>query len=477
MAAKPTVKSINAAHGNLTAAQKARLNELLANPGLRTLVADRYLTPAQRANRKTAQAAKQPVVPGSTLTAGMLNTNANAASDLRYGEATRTAQAIAKDTPGWYDAYRRELAGHQANVAAAQQQATQDIAGFGAATRGLDQSAANQMQGSANQDAAARGAVAGNILPTASSAASSRQALLGSFGAQQAQVGAANNSYASNLTHVVAPGQQLAAQTGAASKVGELQKQSGAFKQTYKADAIADEFKNVLSAKALNLDVTQAQQDAAKDAADIEIKRGVDPVTGKPIVKPKSAGDRKTEADLAFFREHGYYPPTGPPKGAKKATPAQRAVSGHARQDIEYTVRQIKALQKHQVPVKVKDEKGKWVNKVDANGNVVMKAGNVTRDQIRTALLNGDGPLRSVSNEVINAAYKIMEDGYLSPAQVNELRRAFPGISIAALGYKTGPAGKGKVRLRTQQGAVAGAVQGAVPSGLSSAPPVPGLSP
>jgi hypothetical protein len=40
--------------------------------------------------------------------------------------------------------------------------------------------------------------------------------------------------------------------------------------------------------------------------------------------KGPSASEQKTAADLKYFKQHGYYPPTGPPKtGAKGSKPTQ----------------------------------------------------------------------------------------------------------------------------------------------------------
>lgn len=68
----------------------------------------------------------------------------------------------------------------------------------------------------------------------------------------------------------------------------------------------------------------------AKAAADTDLARGVDPVTGKPLpAEAPSASDQKTQAELDYFNEHGYWPPTGPPSEPKDKpddglTPAQK---------------------------------------------------------------------------------------------------------------------------------------------------------
>lgn len=80
---------------------------------------------------------------------------------------------------------------------------------------------------------------------------------------------------------------------------------------------------------------------------------GLDPVTGKydpsrnAPPKPKSASEKKAEADLAFFEKHGYYPPTGPPSGpqlpggVKPATPQQH---GALKDKIGAAVSQIERM-------------------------------------------------------------------------------------------------------------------------------------
>jgi hypothetical protein len=54
----------------------------------------------------------------------------------------------------------------------------------------------------------------------------------------------------------------------------------------------------------------------AKDAADLDIKRGIDPITGKRLPKgPRSAADALNKWRLKFAQQHGYLPSTGPAGG------------------------------------------------------------------------------------------------------------------------------------------------------------------
>ncbi len=143
-------------------------------------------------------------------------------------------------------------------------------------------------------------------------------------------------------------------------------------------------------------------------------------------------------------------------KAGTKISQSARVSTGKARNDIEYARRQIQALRTHKVPVR--DDNGDPVLK---NGKPVLRDAKLTGAQIRQALIRGDGPLRPISNDAVNAAFKLLEagGGYLSQAQINGLRRAYPGIRIADLGYQTE---NGRARQRASRGGPgsAGTVRG-----------------
>src|SRR5206468_4226164 len=83
------------------------------------------------------------------------------------------------------------------------------------------------------------------------------QGIAGNFGVNQANVGAANNTYASNLANVVGPQQQLTALAGKQGQINKVQQtktdlkgKEGAYNQQYRTDTRADQTKNLLAAGA-----------------------------------------------------------------------------------------------------------------------------------------------------------------------------------------------------------------------------------
>lgn len=157
--------------------------------------------------------------------------------------------------------------------------------------------------------------------PQAQQAAAARRTTADSYGALLAAQGSAHNTYLADKgrigageaadQHVKEHGRSVSL----AQQLAALKGEEGDFATQYKATARDSERKNALEQAAFGLDTSKANEQALADG-------GYDPVTGKKLPgKPKSASDKKTEADLAFFKEHGYYPPTGPPKPAKTTTP------------------------------------------------------------------------------------------------------------------------------------------------------------
>jgi hypothetical protein len=108
----------------------------------------------------------------------------------------------------------------------------------------------------------------------ANAALAVRQGIAGNFGVNQANTGAANNSYASNHANVVGPQQQL---TALATKQGGINKvlkqktalkgEEGAYNQEYRSNRRNDETKNLLAAGALGVNMTNATTAQNKAAA------------------------------------------------------------------------------------------------------------------------------------------------------------------------------------------------------------------
>lgn len=241
----------------------------LKNPGLRSKLPTQYLTPEQRAMRAQNAYNAAPITPGSTVTNRALALESKNATTVRYDQQDQALakqlerqQALQRDTGGWYDTYKADLARHAQNTQAINAQAQQQIQGLGNSMRAMD--------------------AAGTNPTTADSQASLvRQQMLAGFGSQQAATGAANNQYADLLANVVAPTQGLQARAGAAQRtrdVGDqitaLQAEKGAYGAEYRATRTADETKNVLAGAALQLDAGNTAADNTRaDAQLTESKR------------------------------------------------------------------------------------------------------------------------------------------------------------------------------------------------------------
>jgi hypothetical protein len=156
--------------GHGTTAQRSRIQRLLANPGTRHLLADRFLSPAQQQTRKTIAFNRTPVVPGSTVTNKDLASQRDAAAALKYGGAETQAgrdiasrQAAVGQTGGYFDNYLAELRAHEANQAqinAQSQAATQGLAG---SIQGLGQSDAGVVSQGNQSLQAATGAAPASV--------------------------------------------------------------------------------------------------------------------------------------------------------------------------------------------------------------------------------------------------------------------------------------------------------------------------
>lgn len=252
--------------GQLSAEQKKRLSQLLGSPGTRAKVADRFLSSQQRQQRALNTRLNQPVTPGSMMTERDLARSTQSAADVRYGpqesqlkQNVTQAQQISRDVGDYYDAYLKELAQHQANVAGFQSQAQQALAGITGAVGGLGSGAAQGLQGDN----------AGN----ASNASAVRQALAGSFGAQQALQGASANTYADAVARQVGPGQKVQALTNAKGNEGKATKtladllsQKGAFRSQLASDTRQGEAKNVLAQRIAGVNATTAEARIAESA-------------------------------------------------------------------------------------------------------------------------------------------------------------------------------------------------------------------
>lgn len=261
----------------LTLAQRAKkdpelLKRALGNAGLRSKLPSSMLPPEMRKAREMNARLKQPIVPGSSMTERDLAREATASGDVRYGGveqqnklALGQEQARTRDLGGWYDQYLAAVATHNANVGQIGNAAVGFQQGLQQGVTGLGQQGLAGIQNPANAAAAATGmGPAGDLSGMANQALSVRQAMTGSFIAQQNAQNAAQQAYTDTLANVVAPGQKLGAmaqQSGkeklAQDQITGTAKERGAYETTYRSEKKADEAKQIL-----------AQQIAGTNAAD-----------------------------------------------------------------------------------------------------------------------------------------------------------------------------------------------------------------
>lgn len=283
----------------------ARAQKLAANPGTRAALQDKYLTPAQRTERAKNARLNAPVTPGSALTNRDLAHQRTAATTVQYGpvqtqvgQQLAAAQQTERDTGGWYDEYLKQLATHQQNVATNATVANDAI---------------KALVGTAGQTTQFQGTPAGATSTDAQNAAAVRQALLASFGSAAAETGRNATTYADTLAHDVGPTQKLTAQAqgrrntdAVREKQATLGREIGAFGSKFNADTISSEQKNVLANQALTGKSAAQQATDNYRAAQIDLRRGVDPVTGKPLPKKPKAAPTGYGPGAPGMNKYGY---------------------------------------------------------------------------------------------------------------------------------------------------------------------------
>jgi hypothetical protein len=292
----------------LTSAQKSRVARLLQNAATRHLLDERFLSPAQRTQRTAAVQGAQPIVPGSSVTNRDLAQQTKVAEALKYGQqetqlnqdlAARQRQAM--DQAGWFDQYQAQLAQHQANTAQINQQAVgQQQALTGSVGAIQAPPSATPVPGAVPS--------AQNVTD-AQNATALRQALTASFGAMMSQQGAAANTYADTLSHVVAPTQKLSAQAQGAGNVELARKaliqeaaDKGLFGEQFQSQFKQDEAKNVLASQIaqVNADQGQAKIDLAAKTLNVDAKaKTASAKTQSSKAKETARHNRATEANQA----------------------------------------------------------------------------------------------------------------------------------------------------------------------------------
>lgn len=302
MAAKPPAKSFS----QRVAHDPALLARALKDPGLRSKLPPKYLSPAQRATRTQNFTDSQPVVPGGTLTGRDLRGQLDAATTLQYGpHAEAKQQQLGKDVGGWWDQFQKEMQQHYTNQAqigtdanTALTRLVGQVGGTAAPTTGQDPNAAAQ----------------------AGQAAQIRSGLLASQGAVQQAQGSNATRLAETLANQVTPEQGLSSRAQEQGKLGDLRSKMGAFRAKTAGDIKQREAANVIEQQKTEL----AGKIAGVNTAATEAKTA------------------QTRADIAFEKAHGYSRPTGPPK--KPGAPTGYQAGGPGLNKYGYTYDQWSAL-------------------------------------------------------------------------------------------------------------------------------------
>jgi hypothetical protein len=143
-----------------------------------------------------------------------------------------------------------------------------------------------------------------------------RQALQGGLGALIAQQGLSAGNQASNLAQVVGPGQRLQAQAQNMRQQGALGEQLTGLKGQEGSlraavHRLADPGRgeehlaaSIASGKDLTTQQRITETTRHNKASEHNTRRSIKAQRNSPSAQ-------KTKADLAFFKKHGYYPPTG----------------------------------------------------------------------------------------------------------------------------------------------------------------------
>jgi hypothetical protein len=421
-----------------------------------------------KANQQRALNARldQPAatIPGTNLTSGLterdLAHQAGAATSVKYGPAEQSiaeqlAQAVQQktDTQSWYDDYKNRLQSYQQQVGAYQQGANDAMQHLQAGVTGLGQQDQSFVQGQQAGMPQGTAPASPGIGQNANAALAVRQGIAGNFGVNQANVGAANNTYASNLANVVGPQQQLTAlatKQGGVNKVLKqktaLKGEEGAYNQQYRSDKRSDETKNLLAAGALGVNVQNANTTASRAAASAK--------QNSPEGKAASA-QATNEARVAA--NHGYslhdWRMLGPT--ARAAVIAKDKKSGSSSSDKVYTSGPFAGKTQADVQAMTPAQRDALINKKDkpSGTKLTPEQTNTGLTQLpnlkeylsrakggkafveghpRQAPLGRSGAVQKVrnstkkltSNALLGAAADAVYDGHISPATAQRLREA-----------------------------------------------------
>lgn len=384
------------------AARNARIAALAANPGTRSKIPDALLPSKYKAARATAQRMKTENAtlynPAQILSGKDLRSAVKSTVNLQLNPQLAAYDTGIKSTERSRDLASQKLAGYSNfyNAAAADAASKLSSSGQQLATQLAQQGQQTQQQFSDIQadidkrnaaDIALRGPGLQDNNAAAQAVNFAKTQAAGANQTQQNQAAALSGGFAGlgGTIAAVAPMRANEALAGLAGKfntqIADMQGKRAALEAT-RGDLTSqtlqkmreDQFTNLATMKGLDIKQADLQEtvrknkatealtgaainqrnlasirtartahernvaDSAYKKAQIDIKRGIDPLTGKKLPsKPQSASDALSAWKLKFAQDHGYLPTTGAPKGGAggvdrattpQITSAQKSFSG-----------------------------------------------------------------------------------------------------------------------------------------------------
>lgn len=366
------------------AARKKRIALLAKNPGTRSSIPDKYLPTQYRAARANAQRVKQEnatlynpsqILSGKDLRNAVksevdLQLNPQiAAFDRSIGSLKSQRDVSSARLGQYYDLYNKATAGSAAALSSSGQQLANQLASLGKETQSTLSGIQSGITARNAADTALRGAglqdvsgAQGAVDFNKAQAAGSTQDTINQAAAQAS----GTNSLASTIA-AVAPMRAADAQTILASKFNsqiadmmgkraDAEASRGDLTTTTLNKMRQDQFTNLATAKGLDIKQADLNETIRKNQAtekltskaidqrnlasvrtaetaseklkatnaynkaQIDIKRGIDPVTHKKLPgggKGQSGADALNRWKLKFAQSHGYLPSTGKGKGGK----------------------------------------------------------------------------------------------------------------------------------------------------------------
>lgn len=503
----PKKKFVHLAEMAPGAARNRRVAALVRNPGTRSKVPDALLPARYRAGRATAKrvATENATLynPAQILSGKDLRSAVKSEVDLQINPQIKAYEGGIKSLTGqrdvsqqrlgqYFDLYNKSTAASAAGLSSSGQQLAEQLSGLGQRT----QDTLTGIQGDIDRRNAADVALRGpGLQDTAGAAQAVNFEKAQAAGATQSYLGqgAAQSAGASELAGTIAAVAPMRAGDAQAilsnkfnqqimdmqSKRAEVEASRGDLTTTTLNKMRNDQFTNLATMKGLDIKqsdlretvrknkATEAltgaainQRDVASrrtarsaheravakrftDQANLDIKRGVDPITGKPLPKkPESAADALNRARLKFFQAHGYMPTTGPPKGKGKNGDVPK---------LPPATRAGKITEFRQAAASVK-------RGISALGGLEK----TPRSKAATTFLDSDTG-KKVDPLFASIALDVQYDGHVSRANARKLKNM--GLTVKDLGVPSYQEWLRSGKKRSNKSRVAGAGKGKVGSG------------